>query len=110
MRVEVKGYSETTRIHEVGDILDYFKFFRVIDGGLASDEVCDTAALTALSSFSAIDPHYTYTLPPNSAEGDIGSDDIEEVVVDEDDEEDNGDDNENPGGGGDDQLRFVSIE
>merc|ERR1711966_603028 len=49
---------------EAGDILWVFKFFRVGDEALDSgDSFDDSAALTASTTFSHVDKHYTYTLP-----------------------------------------------
>ena len=46
---------------EPGDILDIFKFFRVIEVN-GTEDVCKTAALVIISSFKCISEHYTYTL------------------------------------------------
>ena len=49
---------------EAVDILWVFKFFRVEDEALDSgDNFDDATALTALTTFSHVDKHYTYTLP-----------------------------------------------
>jgi hypothetical protein len=46
---------------EPGDILDIFKFFRVVEVNRTED-VCKTAELAIISSFEYISEHYTYTL------------------------------------------------
>jgi hypothetical protein len=46
---------------EPGDLLDLFKFFRVVvENG--TEEIRDSSALTIASSFWSISEHYTYTL------------------------------------------------
>ena len=51
-------------IWEAGDLLRVFKFFRVGDEVLdVGDNFQVSAVLTALTTFSHIDKHYTYTLP-----------------------------------------------
>merc|ERR1711906_95262 len=59
-----RAVPKRERESEAGDILWVFKFFRVEDEALDSgDSFDDSAALTALTTFSHVDKHYTYTLP-----------------------------------------------
>jgi hypothetical protein len=56
-----KAVPKRECIFEPGDILDIFKFFRIIEVSKKED-VCKTAALAITSSFECISEHYTYTL------------------------------------------------
>jgi len=73
-----RAVPKREREWEAGDILWVFKFFRVgdeaLDKGVSFD---DSAALTALTMFSHVDKHYTYTLPqePDQAVDQEGGED-----------------------------------
>jgi hypothetical protein len=56
-----KAVPKRERMFEPGDILDIFKFFRVIEVN-GTEDVCKAAALAITSSFECISEHYTYTL------------------------------------------------
>jgi len=73
-----KAVPGREREWEAGDILWVFKFFNVGDEALGSgDSFFDSAALTALATFSHVDKHYTYTLPqePDQVVGQENSED-----------------------------------
>ena len=60
----IRQCQRETEKWEAGDVLWVFKFFRVGDEALdGGNDFQDSAALTALTAFSHIDKHYTYTLP-----------------------------------------------
>jgi hypothetical protein len=56
-----KAVPKREHMFEPGDILDIFKFFRVIKVN-GTEDVCKTTALVITSSFECISEHYTYTL------------------------------------------------
>ena len=95
-----KAVPKRDRNCEAGDILDYFKFLTVVDG--ANAEICDSAALSALTSFTVIDKHYTYTLPQNDEE-------IEEVDTDDEQAGSGGVTDQHLGDTAENMPRFVNI-
>jgi hypothetical protein len=58
-----KAVTKREHVIEPGDLLDFFKFFRMV--GVATNvtkEIRDSAALAITSSFQSISEPYTYTL------------------------------------------------
>ena len=66
VRRAVIRQSPKEREFEPADILELFKFFRVVEG-VGKRAVCEPAAWIVLASFGHIDQHYTYTLCPEYA-------------------------------------------
>ena len=62
-----KAVPKKERMFEVADFMERLHFMRVVED-CDQNEVCESAALTALTSFRSIDPHYTYILQPVVAE------------------------------------------
>ena len=96
-----KAVPKRERHCEPGDILDYFGFFNIVEGVFGeAEEICEAAALTVLSHFELVDPHYTYTLPQS-----------DNILIEEDNDDD--DDIDEPAQVSeeisDDQPRFVSV-
>ena len=79
------GTDEATpkrdRLVEEGDILHILKYFRIVNGAFdGNGGIVLLAALTALSSFARINPHYAY-MSVNDEKDDTG--DEESILCDE---------------------------
>ena len=83
-----KAVPKREREFEPADIIELFKFLRVVEGA-GDGAVCEPAARTLLSTFGVIDQHFTYTLCPEHVET--------EQMVAEDDADDNGNENDDSG-------------
>ena len=85
---------------EEGNILDIFTFFRIKNDTFGGErDICEPAALSVLSVFERINPHYTYTLPQVNHANEYVNEEVEELEETGQTEEDE-DENE---------PRFVSI-
>ena len=60
-----KATRKRDRMCKVSDLMEQFFFLRIADTG-TEEPICDSAALTALTSFTTVNSHYTYTLEPIS--------------------------------------------
>jgi hypothetical protein len=56
-----KAVPKRERMCEMSDLMEHFQFLIVADD-CGEEQICEPAALSALSSFTAINQHYTYTL------------------------------------------------
>jgi bacterioferritin-associated ferredoxin len=59
--VSDKAVPKRERMCEMSDLMEHFQFLIVADD-CGEEQICEPAALSALSSFTAINQHYTYTL------------------------------------------------
>ena len=85
VRMALVRQSPKEREFEPADILELFKFFRVVEG-VGKRAIYELAAWTVLTIFGHIEQHYTYTLCPEyaSTNVDIVEDDIEDNKNDDD--------------------------
>jgi len=60
-----KATQNRDRMCDVFDLMEKFFCLRIADTG-TEEPTCDSVALTALTSFTAANPLYTYTLEPIS--------------------------------------------
>ena len=97
-----KATRKRDRMCEVSDLMEQFFFLRIADTG-TEEPICDSAALTALTSFTTVNSHYTYTLEPTS-----DCDDVEDG--NDEDVDSNADHYEDTATKSEDELRFVLID
>ena len=81
--------------------MEQFFFLRIADTG-TEEPICDSAALTALTSYTTVNSRYTYTLYPISH-----CDDIEDGNEENDDN--NADQYEESATNTEDEVCFVQI-
>ena len=77
-----KAVPKRERMCEMSDLMEHFQFLIVADD-CGEEQICEPAALSALSSFTAINQHYTYTLvTKDDCKDTMGNDeDVSESVV-----------------------------
>ena len=97
-----KAVPKKERMFEVADFMERLHFMRVVED-CDQNEVCESAALTALTSFRSIDPHYTYILQPVVAESVNEEDDFGDI-------QDSGEQLNNLEGNDEDRPCFVDID
>ena len=87
-----KAVPKRERMCEMSDLMEHFQFLIVADD-CGEEQICEPAALSALSSLTAINQHYTYTLvTKDDCKDNMGNDEdvsgsVVEILVEDTEEQ-----------------------